>query len=102
MQHKDQWRDTALVREIDLDTGGKITDFDGEKVRARIFLSRYKVFATPTVLFLDAHGERLHEPLVGFNGVDKYQPLLRQALRKSLLALQQRHGGAQVNIAGAL
>ena len=41
----------TVIREFHQNTGGKVTDFDGERIRSRVFLSRYQVFATPTLLF---------------------------------------------------
>jgi thioredoxin-related protein len=80
----------AVTRELHRDTGGKVTDFDGERVRSRIFLSRYDVFATPTVLFLDPDGEPLAAPLVGYNDPEGYRQLLSERLDQSRLALARR------------
>lgn len=77
----------VLVREFDLGRGGKITDFDGERVRSRIFVSRHNVFATPTVLFLDDKGNDLVAPLVGFSGEEDYLQRLEQSIRNALAAL---------------
>ena len=38
-----------LIREFDINAGGKITDFDGERIRSRQFKRRYGIFATPTL-----------------------------------------------------
>ncbi len=86
----------ALVREFNIGTGGKIKDFDGEKVRARRFVSRYHVFATPTVVILDAQGRELTDPIVGFNDPDDYRTHLEAALRASrtLLAGPRLQPGA--------
>ena len=96
MHRSGELTNRALVREMDLNTGGKIVDFDGEKVRAGIFLGRYKVFATPTLLFLDSDGRPLHDPLIGFNGSELYRPLLEQALHESHAALEQINGKTRV------
>ncbi len=72
-----------LLRELSLHTGGKLVDFDGEKVRARVFLRRYGVFATPTLLILNTDGVALHNPLVGYKDAEAYYSLLDQALRQS-------------------
>jgi thioredoxin-related protein len=80
-------RNKVIMGRMDLRTGGKIVDFDGEKMRARIFLSRYEVFATPTVLFLDPRGRPLREPLVGFNGAAPYRVLLDEAIDDSRTAM---------------
>ncbi len=70
----------ALVREFDIKDGGKVTDFDGERIRRRIFVNRYDIFATPTVVFLDDQGKGLIEPLVGFNEADAYKNQLHETL----------------------
>ncbi len=71
-----------LLREIDLHTGGKLVDFDGERVRSRIFLSRYKVKFTPTLLILSDSGEVIAKPLIGYRNADQYQNALNQILSR--------------------
>ena len=70
----------AITREISRDTGGKVTDFDGERIRTRLFLARYDIFATPTLLFLSPEGEPLAPALVGFNGAQAYGELVATRL----------------------
>lgn len=82
----------AIVTNLDLNSRGKLVDFDGERVRSRLFLKRYKIFATPTVLFLDQDGRLLQDPLVGYNGVDLYTPLLERAMEQSIAAMEQITG----------
>lgn len=68
------------LREFNIDTGGKITDFDGDRIRSRIFVSRYDVFATPTVILLDHEGTPLSSPIIGFNSADEYTQNLNQVI----------------------
>lgn len=82
-------KEKVLVLEFDLSRGGKITDFDGERVRSRIFASRHKVFATPTVLFLDDKGNDLVAPIVGFSGEEDYLQRLEQSIQNAMTALSQ-------------
>ncbi len=82
----------ALVREFDIHRGGKITDFDGDRIRSRIFVNRYQVFATPTVVILDGSGAPLTEPLVGFDDAESYRERLSQALDNALIALGTTRG----------
>ncbi len=77
-----------LIREFDINAGGKITDFDGERIRSRQFKRRYGIFATPTLLILDANGHPLTDPLVGYNSADAYRELLRASLVSSYKALE--------------
>lgn len=64
------------IRELDIDRGGKIRDFDGEKVRTKVFVKRYGIYATPTLMLVDNRGEPLGAPIVGFNNQEDYMPLL--------------------------
>ena len=87
MLESGDFSERALVRAFDMDIGGKITDFDGERVRRRIFVNRYEVFATPTVVIVDDQGEGLIAPLVGFNEADSYVPRLHEKLDDAKTAL---------------
>ena len=79
-----------MVREFNIDVGGKITDFDGEPIRARMFVSRYKVFATPTAVFVDANGEIISPPIVGYNDQAQYTERMDEALNNAKLNLAKR------------
>lgn len=70
----------VLIREFKIDRGGKVIDFDGDSIRSRIFVSRYQVYATPTVILLDQHGEMLGDPIIGYNDVETYQQLLNETI----------------------
>ena len=82
----EQW-DPLIIREYLTNTGGKIGDFDGERIRARVFLRRYDVFATPTVVLLDPKGRPLTSPLVGFNSADSYKSRLQHAIETAQQSL---------------
>jgi thioredoxin-related protein len=87
MQRQGRLQERAIVRELRMRTRGKLTDFDGERVRGPVFLGRYQVFAAPTLLFLDPRGGILRDPIVGYNGKERFQPLLEEALTQSRAAL---------------
>jgi thioredoxin-related protein len=78
------------LTEINIDDGGKVTDFDGEPVRRRIFVSRYHVFATPTVVLVDFQGNPLTAPIVGFDDPESYSEKLKQLLNWSKVSLLER------------
>ena len=71
---------SVVLREVDINTGGKMIDFDGEPIRSRQFKQRYRVFATPTLLILDPSGEPLSESIVGYDSKDQYQSRLERVL----------------------
>ena len=70
----------ALYNEVDINTGGKMIDFNGESIRSRQFKQRYHVFATPTLLILDSSGEPLTDPIVGYDSKDQYRSRLARVL----------------------
>ena len=72
--------DSVQIRELDIDRGGKIMDFDGEKIRTRAFVKRYNIYATPTLVLVDYQGKPLGTPIVGFNNREDYLPHLEYFL----------------------
>ena len=88
LQEDGKLQNRALIHAIDTKAGGKVNDFDGERVRAAYFVRRYEVFATPTIVIVDHQGEPLVEPLVGFNGAEQYGDLFDAALADALALLR--------------
>jgi thioredoxin-related protein len=81
-------KNVAKILEFDIDRGGKIRDFDGEKIRTRIFVSRYDVYATPTLMLVDHQGRPLGTPIVGFNNQQDYAPYLADLIEKPSVSSQ--------------
>ncbi|PUB81054.1 MAG: hypothetical protein DBP00_19580 [gamma proteobacterium symbiont of Ctena orbiculata] len=77
-----------LIREFDIYSNGKIIDFNGDSIRSRQFRNRYNIFAVPTLLILDANGNPLTDPIVGYNSQDEYLELLQSSLIASFRALE--------------
>ncbi|MCB1859524.1 MAG: thioredoxin fold domain-containing protein [Gammaproteobacteria bacterium] len=77
----------VILKEFNIDSGGKIIDFDGEPIRSRIFVKRYEIYATPTVVLVDYQGHPLTEPIVGFNGPDSYTEHLDDAINTAVMTL---------------
>ncbi len=53
-------------------TSALITDFNGEQRPGADVVNEYKVFGTPTLLFLDGTGREIADRLVGYQSVDFY------------------------------
>ena len=81
----------VLIREFNIDEGGKITDFDGDRIRSGIFVSRYEIYATPTVVLVDHHGKSLTDPIVGFNEAGSYTEFLDEAISSAVMSLASLH-----------
>lgn len=77
----------VLIREFDIHARGKIIDFDGEKVRTGVFVDRYNIYATPTIVIVDYHGTPLADPIVGYNDKESYVQMLTQRIEYAILAL---------------
>jgi thioredoxin-related protein len=77
-----------LIREFDINAGGKLTDFNGESIRSRQFKRRYHIFATPTLVIVDPDGHPLSDPIVGYNSAPEYRELLHASLASSIKALK--------------
>jgi len=70
----------VVFREITLDPGFDLLDFDGAVIAGKEFAERYRVYVTPTLLFLDARGKSVAEPLVGTSNIDLYEFYLNRAI----------------------
>lgn len=68
------------IRKVLLDSYRSLRDFDGRRTSGEKLAQRYRVFVTPTLLFVDQHGEELAERMVGVTTLEFYGGYLDQAL----------------------
>ncbi len=80
-------KNRVLLKEFNIDSPGKVIDFDGDPIRSRVFVRRYEIYATPTVIFLDYEGEPLTDPIIGFNGPESYTEHLDEAISTAVMTL---------------
>ncbi len=78
----------VVIRKVLIDDGSVLHDFDNRAVSTARIAKRYKVWVTPTVLFVDRNGKEIAERLVGFSSVDFYGGYLDAALDQSRHRLQ--------------
>lgn len=78
------YRDRVIIRELMIDSGEDIIDFDGSPVHPREIFTRYLLYVTPSVLIMNGHGEELAERQVGINTVDYYGYYLDEAIKQAL------------------
>lgn len=76
-----------ILRELALDNPLRLIDFEGNTTDHPEFASKYGVFLTPTVLFLDGEGRSIAEPLVGVANIDFYLYYLERRISQSRLEL---------------
>ncbi len=70
----------VLMRKLLIDRTRKLRDFTGQLVEPGELAERYRVFVTPTLLFLDSEGRELAERMVGVMTLEFYGGYLDQAL----------------------
>jgi len=75
-----EMKNFAWIRELDIHRGGKIRDFNGEKIRTKMFIDRYDVFATPTLVLVDYQGNSLGTPIAGYNNSEDYLAYLKYVM----------------------
>lgn len=72
------WATRALMREVPIEA--TLTGFDGKRISGRDLARVYGIRVFPTVVFVDASGNLIAEPLAGFTVPDFYGAYLEQRL----------------------
>ncbi|MDJ0807162.1 MAG: thioredoxin fold domain-containing protein [Gammaproteobacteria bacterium] len=75
-----EYAELIIIREILIDRGLEIIDFQGATQDAAAFAQGYGVHLTPTLLFLDPQGNELVKRIVGINTVDYFSFYLEAAI----------------------
>jgi thioredoxin-related protein len=82
----------VMMRKVLIDSPVRLVDFDGSETTGEALAGRYKVYVTPTLLFLDRKGRELTERMIGVTTLDFYAGYLDMALDAARATLQR--GGA--------
>lgn len=75
-----EYEDRAIIREINIDTGPQVVNFEGRTVSPFSIANGYDALLTPTVLIVGPDGTELAQRLIGINNVDMYLWYLDRAL----------------------
>lgn len=67
-----EWRAALEFRQVTVDDGKTLVDFDGKTIENIAFAQKRKGTFTPTVMVVDGSGKLLGEPLVGIANFDFY------------------------------
>jgi len=67
-----EWRAALEFRQVTVDDGKSLVDFDGKTIENITFAEKRKGMFTPTVMLVDGTGKLLGEPLVGVANFDFY------------------------------
>ena len=84
------YKNTILMREILIDMGLPITNFQGQLQDAAEFSHGYGVHLTPTLLVLDPQGNELTQRIVGINTVELFSFYLDAAIEKATEKMQSQ------------
>jgi len=75
--------DSAIIREVSLDTGFTLQDFSANEISGRKFANRYSAIVTPTLLFLGDDGTEVAEKMVGISNIEFYGFCLLKSLESA-------------------
>ncbi len=92
MQLSGDYRERALMRELMIDPGEMVTNFQGQRETADAFRARYQVHVTPTLLFLDDRGQEVAERILGINTLDYLLFYIEAALDSARQAMTRHRG----------
>lgn len=83
-----EYREKIMIRKLDIDFGNTVTDFNGQSITASELSDRYRVFVTPTLLFVDGKGKELAERMVGINTPELFGGYLDNCIETALLRIR--------------
>lgn len=86
MVNSGEYLKRLLIREIFIDLGGTVRDFNGKVLANSDFALGYKVYLTPTLLFLDADGNELVERIVGIQTPELFFFYVDRAVEEAIAA----------------
>jgi hypothetical protein len=80
-----KYAEKIIIREIIINTGSMLIDFNENKTNTSNFTSSYKIKVTPTLLFLGTDGEELTDRIVGINTIELFSYYLDQAIDEAIV-----------------
>jgi len=82
-----EYGDKVLIRELSIDPGETVTDFEGNERMAADFADGYQVWVTPTLLFLGPDGTEMTQRMLGVQTVEMYGYYVDQSIEQALQRL---------------
>jgi len=86
-----EYSDRILIRQVLLDNGSRVADLAGERIATRALADRYRVFVTPTILFLDWSGREIAQRMTGINTPEMFGGYLDNCIDTALYAIRAPH-----------
>lgn len=88
MEISEDYEDRVIIAEILIDSVVDIPGFDGDLVRPGALAEAYRVWVTPTLLFVDHAGTEVHRRMLGVNTIEMYGYYLDESLAAALKAVR--------------
>ena len=85
-----QWRAALEFRQITVDDGKSLIDFDGKTIENIAFANKRKGTFTPTVMVVDGSGQLLGDPIVGIANFDFYGAYVDGLANKAIAEMKAR------------
>ena len=82
------YTDKVIIRKVVVDSYADLRDFDGADLGPGELARRYRVPATPTLVFVDHQGRELAGRIVGINTVELFGGRVDLAIERSLALLR--------------
>lgn len=82
------WRAAIEFRQITIDDGRQLVDFDGRRIESIAFAQQRKGTFAPTVMMVDGDGKLLGEPVVGIANFDFYGAYVEEMVKKAIAAVR--------------
>lgn len=90
-----EYEDRAIIREVMIDNGPDVVDFQGRTVSPFSVADGFDALLTPTVVIVGPEGEELARRLVGINNVDMYLWYVDKSLAEGAAAIAEGHSKAR-------
>ena len=92
-----EYTERIIIRKLVLDNGSRVGDFAGRQTDASLLSDRYRIFVTPTILFLDADGRELAERMIGINTPEMFGGYLDNCIETALQGIRALEQQAQLH-----
>ena len=92
-----EYTERIIIRKLVLDNGSRVGDFTGRQTDASLLSDRYRIFVTPTILFLDADGRELAERMIGINTPEMFGGYLDNCIETALQGIRAPEQQAQLH-----
>jgi len=89
MEISGDYVDKVLIRELLIDPWEDAIDFDGERKKSALISDRYRVWVTPTLLYLGPDGRELTPRMLGVQTIEMYGYYVDEAIGKALRQLRE-------------